>query len=112
MSNSELTELVVLLSRRFVSTSVTSVHQMENGFNIWSFNGKLLYRLPRERFFQVTLRTFLELDGFMFSYGDCMSSVGIFSSLYLDIWFFTKRALRYCFLAVLVASETTFTTQP
>ncbi|CAM6084442.1 unnamed protein product [Calypogeia fissa] len=41
---------------RFVSTSVTSVHQMENGFNIWSFNGKLLYRLPRERFFQFLWR--------------------------------------------------------
>jgi translation initiation factor 3 subunit B len=40
---------------RFVSTSVTSVHQMENGFNIWSFNGKLLYRLSRDRFFQVCL---------------------------------------------------------
>ncbi|BBN19832.1 translation initiation factor 3 subunit B [Marchantia polymorpha subsp. ruderalis] len=41
---------------RFVATSVTSVHQMENGFNIWSFNGKLLYRLPRDRFFQFLWR--------------------------------------------------------
>lgn len=41
---------------RFVSTSVTSVHQMENGFNIWSFNGKLLYRLSRDRFFQFLWR--------------------------------------------------------
>lgn len=40
---------------RFCSTSVTSVHQMENGFNIWSFQGKLLYRLPRDRFFQVRM---------------------------------------------------------
>ncbi len=29
---------------RYVATSVTSIHQMENGFNIWSFNGQLLYR--------------------------------------------------------------------
>lgn len=41
---------------RFCSTSVTSVHQMENGFNIWSFQGKLLYRLPRDRFFQFLWR--------------------------------------------------------
>lgn len=41
---------------RFVATSVTAVHQMENGFNIWSFNGKLIYRLPRERFFQFLWR--------------------------------------------------------
>ena len=29
---------------RFVATSVTQIHQMENGFNIWLFNGTLLYR--------------------------------------------------------------------
>ena len=29
---------------RYVATSVTSIHQMENGFNIWSWNGHLLYR--------------------------------------------------------------------
>ena len=29
---------------RYVATSVTSVHQMENGFNVWSWNGHLLYR--------------------------------------------------------------------
>jgi len=32
---------------------VTSVHEMENGFNIWSFNGKLLYRILKDHFFQV-----------------------------------------------------------
>eukprot|EP00245_Coleochaete_scutata_P017412 TRINITY_DN8522_c0_g1_i1.p1 TRINITY_DN8522_c0_g1~~TRINITY_DN8522_c0_g1_i1.p1 ORF type:complete len:737 (-),score=206.49 TRINITY_DN8522_c0_g1_i1:368-2578(-) len=41
---------------RFVATSVTSVHQMENGFTIWSFNGRQLYRLPRDRFFQFLWR--------------------------------------------------------
>ncbi|MCO5602862.1 hypothetical protein L7F22_057001 [Adiantum nelumboides] len=41
---------------RFVATSVTSVHQIENGFNMWSFSGKLLYRLPRDRFFQFLWR--------------------------------------------------------
>ena len=29
---------------RYVATSVTHIHQMENGFNIWSFHGNLLYR--------------------------------------------------------------------
>jgi translation initiation factor 3 subunit B len=29
---------------RYVASSVTSIHQMENGFNMWSFNGKLLYK--------------------------------------------------------------------
>lgn len=28
---------------RYVASSVTSIHQMENGFNMWSFNGRLLY---------------------------------------------------------------------
>lgn len=43
-----------LLCSRYVATSVTSVHhEMENGFNIWSFNGKLLYRILKDHFFQV-----------------------------------------------------------
>lgn len=29
---------------RYVATVVTSVHQMENGFNVWAWNGNLLYR--------------------------------------------------------------------
>jgi len=41
---------------RFVATSVSAVHAMENGFNVWSFNGQLLYRLPRDRFFQFLWR--------------------------------------------------------
>mmetsp|Transcript_39834 Transcript_39834/g.55322 ORF Transcript_39834/g.55322 Transcript_39834/m.55322 type:complete len:692 (+) Transcript_39834:144-2219(+) len=36
---------------RYVTSSVTSVHQMDNGFNVWSFNGKLLYRTARDRFY-------------------------------------------------------------
>lgn len=28
---------------RYVATSVSASHQMENGYNLWSFNGKLLY---------------------------------------------------------------------
>lgn len=43
-------------SGRSCATSVTSVHQMENGFNMWSFYGKLLYRLPRDKFFQFMWR--------------------------------------------------------
>ncbi|XP_057510007.1 eukaryotic translation initiation factor 3 subunit B-like [Actinidia eriantha] len=41
---------------RYVATSVTSVHEMENGFNIWSFNGKLLYRIMKDHFFQFLWR--------------------------------------------------------
>ncbi|CAL5382546.1 unnamed protein product [Camellia sinensis] len=42
---------------RYVATSVTSVHEMENGFNIWSFNGKLLYRILKDHFFQSAAAT-------------------------------------------------------
>ncbi|KAI7751846.1 hypothetical protein M8C21_011254 [Ambrosia artemisiifolia] len=41
---------------RYVATSVTSVHEMENGFNIWTLNGKLLYHIPKEHFFQFAWR--------------------------------------------------------
>ncbi|KAK2643511.1 hypothetical protein Ddye_025274 [Dipteronia dyeriana] len=41
---------------RYVATAVTSVHEMENGFNVWSFNGKLLYRTLKDRFFQFLWR--------------------------------------------------------
>ncbi|XP_075646097.1 eukaryotic translation initiation factor 3 subunit B-like [Castanea sativa] len=41
---------------RYVATAVTSVHEMENGFNIWSFNGKLLYRILKDHFFQYLWR--------------------------------------------------------
>ncbi|GMN54331.1 hypothetical protein TIFTF001_023453 [Ficus carica] len=41
---------------RYVATSVASVHEMENGFNIWSFNGKLLYRILKDHFFQFSWR--------------------------------------------------------
>ncbi|KAM0010303.1 putative transcription factor WD40-like family [Helianthus debilis subsp. tardiflorus] len=41
---------------RYVATSVTSGHEMENGFNIWSCNGKLLYRVPKDHFFQFSWR--------------------------------------------------------
>ncbi|KAH6796740.1 translation initiation factor 3B1 [Perilla frutescens var. hirtella] len=41
---------------RYVVTAVTSVHEMENGFNVWSFSGKLLYRILRDHFFQFLWR--------------------------------------------------------
>lgn len=41
---------------RYVASSVTSVQPMENGFIIWSFNGKQLYSMPRDRFFQFMWR--------------------------------------------------------
>ncbi|KAK9919271.1 hypothetical protein M0R45_027880 [Rubus argutus] len=41
---------------RYVATAVTSVHEMENGFIIWTFNGKLLYRILKDHFFQFLWR--------------------------------------------------------
>ncbi|MCL7043386.1 hypothetical protein MKW94_015473 [Papaver nudicaule] len=41
---------------RYVATAVTSIREMENGFNIWSFNGKLLYRHSRDHFYQFLWR--------------------------------------------------------
>ncbi|XP_057432463.1 eukaryotic translation initiation factor 3 subunit B-like [Lotus japonicus] len=41
---------------RYVTTSVTSVHDVENGFNIWSFSGKHLYRIMKDHFFQFSWR--------------------------------------------------------
>ena len=33
--------------------TVAALQQMETGVQMWSFSGKLLYRLPRDRFTQV-----------------------------------------------------------
>jgi translation initiation factor 3 subunit B len=41
---------------RYVTTSVTSVVSMENGFYLWAFNGKLLYKTMRDRFFKFSWR--------------------------------------------------------
>lgn len=41
---------------RYVATSVTSIHQMDNGFKVWSFNGRLLYEAPKDRLFQLSWR--------------------------------------------------------
>ncbi|KAF8780943.1 hypothetical protein HU200_000908 [Digitaria exilis] len=41
---------------RYVATAITSVHEMENGFHIWSFNGKLLYKVLKDNFFQFLWR--------------------------------------------------------
>jgi translation initiation factor 3 subunit B len=38
---------------RYLATAVTSVHEMENGFQIWSFNGKHLYKVSKDHFYQV-----------------------------------------------------------
>lgn len=50
-----LMPFALFCNSRYVATAVTSVHEMENGFNIWSFNGKLLYRILKDHFFQVTI---------------------------------------------------------
>jgi len=42
-----------------VATVVTLVHEMENGFNIWSFNGKHLYQKLKDNFFQVITISFI-----------------------------------------------------
>ncbi|KMZ67384.1 putative Eukaryotic translation initiation factor 3 subunit [Zostera marina] len=41
---------------RYVATSVTTAHEMENGFIIWAFNGKLLYRILKDNFYQFLWR--------------------------------------------------------
>jgi len=41
---------------RYVTTAVTSINQMENGFNVWSWNGKQMYSMPRDRFCQFSWR--------------------------------------------------------
>ncbi|RZC52594.1 hypothetical protein C5167_021031 [Papaver somniferum] len=41
---------------RYVATAVTSVHEMENGFHIWSFTGKLLYKISKDHFHQFLWR--------------------------------------------------------
>ena len=41
---------------RYVATAVTTVHQMENGYKVWAFTGRLLYQAARERFFQFLWR--------------------------------------------------------
>ncbi|MCH85443.1 eukaryotic translation initiation factor 3 subunit B-like, partial [Trifolium medium] len=40
---------------RYVATAVTH-HDMENGFNIWSFNGKHLYRILKDSLYQFLWR--------------------------------------------------------
>eukprot|EP00891_Asterochloris_glomerata_P006248 jgi/Astpho2/6248/Aster-03652 len=41
---------------RFVATSVGHIHQMENGFNVWLFNGTELHAQKKERFLQFSWR--------------------------------------------------------
>ncbi|XP_058742411.1 eukaryotic translation initiation factor 3 subunit B-like [Vicia villosa] len=43
-------------SGRYVATAVSSVDEMENGFNIWSFTGKHLYRILKDHLFQFLWR--------------------------------------------------------
>lgn len=40
---------------RYVATVVTAAHEMENGFQIWSFSGKLFYKLSKDRLYQVVV---------------------------------------------------------
>lgn len=42
---------------RYIATSVSSmIHQMENGFNLWSFQGKMLYSVTKDRLYQFSWR--------------------------------------------------------
>ncbi|KAM3311366.1 hypothetical protein ACQJBY_031812 [Aegilops geniculata] len=41
---------------RYLATAVTSVHEMENGFQIWSFNGKQIYKVLKDQFYQFQWR--------------------------------------------------------
>lgn len=41
---------------RFVTTTVTAVNQMENGYQVWSFSGQPMYKVSKERMFQFAWR--------------------------------------------------------
>ncbi|KAL6846837.1 hypothetical protein ACP4OV_024285 [Aristida adscensionis] len=41
---------------RYVATVATAVHEMENGFQIWSFSGKQLYKVSMDHFYQFMWR--------------------------------------------------------
>lgn len=41
---------------RYVVTMVDASNNMDNGFNVWSFSGQLLYKVDRERLFQFAWR--------------------------------------------------------
>ncbi|RLN27642.1 uncharacterized protein C2845_PM05G17730 [Panicum miliaceum] len=41
---------------RYVATVVTAIHEMENGFQIWSFSGKLLCKLSKDHLYQFSWR--------------------------------------------------------
>mmetsp|Transcript_7434 Transcript_7434/g.24695 ORF Transcript_7434/g.24695 Transcript_7434/m.24695 type:complete len:720 (+) Transcript_7434:103-2262(+) len=41
---------------RFVSTSVTAVHQSDNGYHVWSFNGRLIYKALHDGLYQFIWR--------------------------------------------------------
>ncbi|KAL6655310.1 hypothetical protein ACP70R_006136 [Stipagrostis hirtigluma subsp. patula] len=41
---------------RYVATAVTAVHEMENGFQMWSFSGKQLYKVSKDHFYQFMWR--------------------------------------------------------
>ncbi|KAI4374561.1 hypothetical protein MLD38_012542 [Melastoma candidum] len=40
----------------YVATSVISDRGIENGFNIWSFHGKLLYKISKDQFYRFLWR--------------------------------------------------------
>lgn len=41
---------------RYLATCVTALHHMDNGFQVWSFQGRMLYRVPHDNFFQFLWR--------------------------------------------------------
>ncbi|KAK9922833.1 hypothetical protein M0R45_031277 [Rubus argutus] len=46
----------ILASGRYIATAVTSIHHIDSGLNIWSFNGKLLYQILKDDLSQFSWR--------------------------------------------------------
>lgn len=65
---------------------------MENGFNIWSFNGKLLYRILKDHFFQVIFLT-INLKKFQLLF-DCFIFYVLVNKALRDCFGFTDMALQ------------------
>ncbi len=77
---------------RYVATSVTSVHQMENGYKVWSFHGRLLHESSKDRLFQLSWRPRLP----------SLLPPEREAEILKNLKQFTKRSVRCAFLSLCV----------
>ncbi|MCD9561037.1 hypothetical protein HAX54_019971 [Datura stramonium] len=84
---------------RYVATAVTSVHEMENGFNVWSFNVELLYRILR-----TISSVLLSLTARRICFVPCLSSC-ICCAVECSTWlcfFFPSEEYAYIHYSILI----------